>query len=184
MNSEMRAKASAAITRHLLECACFRNADVIGAYLAFNNEVDLQALIERAHADQKKVFVPVITEDRRNMLFARLRPGAHLQLNHFGIAEPESRNREFLEARELHSVFVPVVAFDSSGNRLGMGAGFYDRAFAFRRNPGAARFPKLCGVAFDCQRVSKIEHKKWDVPLDLIATENGVDDVQRKGIEG
>jgi len=184
LGPDSRAAASAAITRHLLSSPAYANALNIGAYLAFRDEADLGSLIERAHEDKKNIFVPVVQNDRQNMRFARLRPGDPLQLNRYGIAEPIPQQHEFSEPKKLHLVLVPLVAFDSRGNRLGMGAGFYDRAFAFRNGHDFGDYPYLCGVAYSCQRVPAIERRDWDVPLDLIATEEGIEDMQRTGCNG
>ena len=65
---------------------------------------------------------------------------------------------------------VPLVAFDARGQRLGMGGGWYDRSFAFRRAHAAP--PYLAGAAFSLQRVEAIAAEPWDVPLDAVCTES------------
>ena len=65
-------------------------------------------------------------------------------------------------------VVVPCVAVDPSGNRLGFGAGYYDRALA-----GPSPVIRL-GVAFEVQVVDRIEPAPWDVPLDVVVTESRV----------
>jgi len=69
-------------------------------------------------------------------------------------------------------VLVPLVAFDDAGNRLGMGAGYYDRSFAFRR--AAPSPPLLVGVGYEFQRVPALAAQPWDVPLDAVLTERGL----------
>jgi len=66
------------------------------------------------------------------------------------------------------------IAFDGAGNRLGMGAGHYDRTFAYRRHRTIWRRPWLVGVAFACQRSAGIAPQPWDVRLDAVVTETGV----------
>ena len=73
--------------------------------------------------------------------------------------------------RDLDIVFTPLVAFDTAGNRVGMGAGFYDRSFAFRKHRRNWRRPLLIGVAYDFQRVPHIPARTWDVPVDLVVTD-------------
>ena len=69
-------------------------------------------------------------------------------------------------------VGAPLVAFDVKGTRLGMGGGFYDRAFAFRRDPGyRGDRPVLLGLGYELQRVAEQIRQPWDVPLDAAATE-------------
>jgi 5-formyltetrahydrofolate cyclo-ligase len=66
-------------------------------------------------------------------------------------------------------VVAPLVAFDAGCHRLGMGAGWYDRSFAFRRDRAAP--PWLVGAAFASQQVDAIAVESWDVPMDAICTE-------------
>ena len=64
---------------------------------------------------------------------------------------------------------MPLVGFDEAGHRIGMGKGFYDRTFAFRRNK--RRQPALVGLAHECQQVAGgITPSVWDVSLDALAT--------------
>ena len=60
-----------------------------------------------------------------------------------------------------------------SGHRLGSGAGYYDRAFAFRAGLGRWRGPRLIGVAHSCQRAAAIAALPTDVALDAVVTEKG-----------
>ena len=77
-------------------------------------------------------------------------------------------------------MLVPLVGFDGAGNRLGMGAGYYDRTFAFRHARRHWRGPRLIGVAYDCQEVDAIDDRAWDVPLDGVVTESGVRMFERR----
>jgi 5-formyltetrahydrofolate cyclo-ligase len=68
-------------------------------------------------------------------------------------------------------LFMPLVAFDDSGSRLGMGAGYYDRYLG--RLPGGLT-PLLVGLAHEAQRSNTpLPGNPWDVPLDGVVTENG-----------
>ena len=67
--------------------------------------------------------------------------------------------------------FVPLVACDSSGNRLGQGGGYYDRTFAFRRHCVHWGRPLLIGLAYDFQFVGELAAKPTDVPLDAVISE-------------
>jgi 5-formyltetrahydrofolate cyclo-ligase len=108
------------------------------------------------------------------MTFVALAPGSKARRNRYGIEEPAATNRCVAPAG-LDVVLVPVVGYDRRGNRLGMGAGFYDRALRRRLDARRAwRRPRLVGVAFACQELPGIAASPWDVPLDLIVTEQGV----------
>jgi len=77
-----------------------------------------------------------------------------------------------MDPDQLDVVLVPLVAFDLTCNRIGMGGGFYDRSFEFRKNTPAP--PTLVGVAHAFQQVKDVLAQPWDVPLDFVATDNGV----------
>ncbi len=106
------------------------------------------------------------------MHFASVGAGIEFELNQYGIPEP--RPVELIDPRSLDLVLTPLVAFDDSGNRLGMGAGYYDRCFAFL---GHRKFwfspPKLVGVGYSVQHVEPITAAPWDIPLWGIITEKG-----------
>jgi 5-formyltetrahydrofolate cyclo-ligase len=94
-----------------------------------------------------------------------------MRANRFGIPEPTSKGRHIRPARHLDVLLVPLVGFDSTGNRIGMGGGYYDRTLAFLNRRRQWRRPRLIGIAHECQRVAAIEPRAWDVPLQAVATE-------------
>ena len=69
---------------------------------------------------------------------------------------------------------MPLVGFDHQGYRLGMGGGYYDATLAYMRHRRSWRKPRLVGIAYECQRVEKLPHDPWDMPLDAVVTEDGV----------
>ena len=109
------------------------------------------------------------------MVFVPLLAGAGLRGNVFGIAEPAHGSRGRIALRRLDTVLVPLVGFDAHGHRLGMGAGFYDRALRSRLDRSQPfRRPRLIGIAYAIQQVDRLEPARWDVALDLVVTERGV----------
>src|SRR5205814_709954 len=94
--------------------------------------------------------------------------------NRLGIAEPKVSARDLVRAEDVDLVLLPVVAFDARGNRLGRGAGFYDRSLAFRRHRRHLQRPHLLGLAHDFQRVAAVPVDAWDVPLDGVITDRAV----------
>ncbi|HZX24028.1 MAG TPA: 5-formyltetrahydrofolate cyclo-ligase [Woeseiaceae bacterium] len=172
LDEATRARHSAAICRHLSHSPLWHAARRVGLYFAAAAEVDLSDLFVEAFATGRIVHVPVVGATGR-MHFVRLSPDATLIRNRYGIWEPE-RASTAIPARRLDLVVTPLAAFDETGNRIGMGAGYYDRCFAFLRHRRYWLHPKLVGAAFSCQRVSAIAAAAWDVPLFAVATENGV----------
>lgn len=161
------------LARILRRDRLIRNSRRIAAYIAADGEMDPQPLIENLWSLGKAVYLPVLVPFTRNRLwFARYTPESRLVINRFGIPEPD--RAELVRAGALDLVLTPLVAFDHTGHRIGMGGGFYDRSFAFLRTRRHWHKPRLLGIAYGFQQQSVITAAPWDVPLDAIATETGV----------
>ena len=170
-----RARAARQIAHHADRALKLRPGQRIGIYAATAEEIDTSRLIALALRRGCLVYLPRI--DRRPwiaaMRFAQITtmPRA-LQRNRFGIGEPAGP--QLASARLLDVVFLPLVGFDRHGVRLGMGGGFYDRAFGFRRLRTSWHAPLLVGIGYAAQEVERIAPAAHDVPLDLVITERGV----------
>lgn len=177
LSAEQRDRLAARFARHALRIDAVRRARCVAFYMAYRGEMSCLPLLDWATARNIKTLLPVVVG--RHMKFAPHSPGERLSLNRFGIPEPEWRPGWWAGARRPSIVFVPLVAFDDSGNRLGQGGGYYDRAFAFRRHADHWRRPLLVGLAYDFQRVEELPTKATDVPLDIVVTESGKYDFRR-----
>lgn len=164
------------ICQQLVAHRLFRAAQHIACYLPNDGEVDLTPLMDCAWAMGKTVYLPVISATHHNRLhFLPYAPGDTLMANHFGILEPVLHSRRVPALTRLNLVLTPLVGFDEQGHRLGMGGGFYDRTFAYLRRRQVWRKPHLVGVAFDLQKSpAPLPHQSWDVPLEGVVTESGV----------
>ena len=164
------------IAGHLLAAHPFISARRIATYLAVNGEVDLDPFILAALARRKEVYLPVLSPLRDQRLwFMAFDQDTRLQPNRFGIPEPVFRKRDLVKPIQLDLVLMPLVGFDDHGNRLGMGGGFYDRTFAFRNHRTSWHRPLLIGCAYGFQRVEGLIRYPWDVPLDGVVTEDGLE---------
>lgn len=165
-----RERAALAAAFHLLSLGLPRPGSHVGAYLPVGGELDPAPIIEHALRRGCRVYVPAVTSHRaRTMRFAPL--DGPLRPNRWGIPEPSPRDS--VDGRWLDLVLLPCVAFDECGGRLGMGAGFYDRHFAFLRRRSAWRRPQLLGLAYAFQRVGPMTQRPWDVPLSGVVTDAG-----------
>jgi len=165
-------RASGEVARLAWQLPALRRARRIGMYFAVGGEIDCGALLARAHATGRQVYFPVLHGPA--LRFAAYRPGDLLVTNRYGIGEPRVDARQLLRGSQLDVVLTPLVAFDRRGNRLGMGAGYYDRSFAFRRRRTAWQRPRLIGLAHEFQRVESLRAQSWDVPLDAVVTDRQV----------
>ena len=144
-----------------------QQAKTLSVFLSFDGELDTAPLIDRLWQDGKKLCLPVLhpfTEG--HLLFLNYRPDSKLVRNRLNILEPELDVREILPLDQLDIILTPLVAFDSAGQRLGMGGGFYDRTLQHWREKG----PYPIGIAHDCQQVDTLPTEEWDIPLPEILT--------------
>ena len=169
--ADERVRRSHDLCRHVDRSLLRRRARRIACFWPNDGEVDLSPLFARLWQRGATVALPVIAGD--TLWFAPFRPDTRVADNRFGIPEPAVRRSRALPLLALDLVLVPLVAFDATGNRIGMGGGFYDRTFAHLRRRRCLRRPRLVGVGFDFQRVTRLPAEPWDVPLDAAVTERG-----------
>ena len=155
---------SHSIFSSLIREPVFNKAQNICCYLSHDNEVHTHGFILRCLRWGKTVAVPK-TDKKRGMLlskfidFNRLEPGA------YGILEPKDSAYSPYDPDELDLAIVPAVALDKRGNRLGFGAGYYDKFLAQRDE-------KLfvVGVAHDFQLVELLPVSAHDIPMHQVIT--------------
>jgi len=163
------------IARTIARHPAFLRARRIAAYWPTDGEMDPLPLLHLANARHKRCLLPVLrAHPKKKLWFADYRPGGPLKKNVYGIPEPRMRNRRIRLPFALDLLLLPLVAFDSECNRVGMGGGYYDRTLAYLRHREHWRRPLLVGVAHECQRVNRLEANPWDVPLDLVVTEQRI----------
>ncbi len=168
-----RCAASLAAAGHLLAHPWYRRARRIALYWPVGSEADTTALLAAAQRDRKQIYLPSILYHGGGLLFVQLHTRTDLKRRRHGIPQPRpARSADIAPRRALDLVVVPLLGFDARGNRLGSGAGYYDRSFAFRCAPPQVK-PRLVGLAFASQQVEHLPSADWDVPLDAVITENG-----------
>ena len=169
LTPELQQRASQNVAEQLLLQPQFTNAHSIGAYIANENEIDPSPIINMARQLGKTVYLPRMSEHKQYHLdFYVYNMADKLDINSYGIAEPNA-NANKIEPWKLDLVLLPLVAFDQFCNRIGRGAGFYDRCFAFVNELPQAERPQLIGLAYPEQEIASITAQPWDVAMDLIA---------------
>lgn len=134
----------------------------IALYQAFDGEVRLDAFAQYAHQKGIRLVYPKIIKNQALVWYQ-----AHSwSIHQFGILEPIGPQVDLFE---IDLILAPLVAFDQSGHRLGMGGGYYDRTLSQKTWQGI-----FMGVAFDLQCVPVLDQEKWDYALDAIATESSI----------
>ncbi len=169
-----QSRAAKNLLEQLKSLPVFRNAKKVAMYLANDGEIDPVRVMAWCWGNGIQCYVPVVMQDGQNTLvFAEVTEHTAFIENRFGIQEPVIRRCSLIDPQQLDLVLLPLVAFDTNGNRVGMGGGFYDATFGFVRETGGDR-PRLIGVAHDIQRVRRIDAEPWDIPLSAVVTDAGV----------
>ncbi|OPZ11966.1 MAG: 5-formyltetrahydrofolate cyclo-ligase family protein [Alphaproteobacteria bacterium ADurb.BinA280] len=189
--------AGEALAQHLQRLPELGPAAKVAGYWASNGEPSLHALLS-ARQDLR-YFLPCL-QLGRILRFGSWRIGEPVVANRLGIPEPLVQPEMQVAAGEMDVILLPLLAFDRSGARLGMGGGYYDRTCAFRSGarPIAAiarealqtdawaqhdaacgeaqcrvvERPLLVGIGYHWQEHPGLPVQPWDVPLDLIATDH------------
>jgi 5-formyltetrahydrofolate cyclo-ligase len=136
-------------------------ARIVSAFVSDGSEVDPMAILLRAIDIGIATALPRVTVRAEPMRFHLWMPGDDLVPGPLGLLQP----REDAPEVSPDLILAPLLGFDRAMNRLGQGAGFYDRAFAAL--PDARRI----GLAWSVQEVDAIPTDAWDMPLHGVATE-------------
>lgn len=147
------------------------NAEQVMVYVGYRSEVATGQLIDKFLSAGKSVVVPWCQGEELQLF--RLKSVSELQPGAFGIPEPMEELRTLperqIEVRTLDAVFLPGIAFDRQGNRLGQGKGFYDRLLS-----EVSEKCILIGLSFEVQLVDDVPTEPHDISLDLIVTESEI----------
>jgi 5-formyltetrahydrofolate cyclo-ligase len=166
-----RQRAATRVAATLAAGSWLRHGRRIALYISTGSELDTAALLALARQRGCVLYVPRISSYRDCRLqMVRLRDGA-LHPNRFGIGEPRAGMP--IAARLLDLILLPLLGVDGAGNRIGSGAGYYDRLLAWRAGGADRTGPLLVGLAYECQRVDRLPAMAHDVPVDAIVTETG-----------
>ncbi|CAC9446811.1 5-formyltetrahydrofolate cyclo-ligase (EC [uncultured Gammaproteobacteria bacterium] len=159
-----RVQSARQILHQIQKISNTQDGQKIALYLENDGEISPKHIHNFLEKQGIGIYLPILVG--KSLKFAKI--GNEFKKNKFGIDEPVAT--EILNAEQLDVIFIPLVGFDKHKNRIGMGGGFYDRTLSFKKNQTNHSNPKLYGLAFDCQQVTKIESQSWDVALDAIIT--------------
>nr|WP_218834541.1 5-formyltetrahydrofolate cyclo-ligase [Pantoea piersonii] len=167
LTPEQQEQAADRLAEHAVNFAPLANASHIALFLSVDGELNTRPLIAKLWQQKKQVYLPVLHPFASgHLLFLRYTPETVLTPNKLRIPEPPLDIRQMITLDRLDVMMVPLVAFDDSGQRLGMGGGFYDRTLQNWRQHGFLPV----GVAHDCQQVERLPTEEWDVPLPAVLT--------------
>ena len=160
---------SEAICHNLYQLDILSSAKRIHSYwpLLAKNEVDIRPLLRKLTRDGVKVFLPVMKNAQ--MHHGLFTTEESMISGPYGILEP--MHYEKVPPLNLDAILVPALATDHKGNRIGYGAGIYDRFLATAGCP-------LISPVFGDQVVSGIRKEPHDVCVDTLVTERSIHHVR------
>ncbi|HVU09261.1 MAG TPA: 5-formyltetrahydrofolate cyclo-ligase [Verrucomicrobiae bacterium] len=139
-----------------------RSAQTILFYAPLPDELDVWPLMEKL-LKSKICALPAFDSATQTYVARRVKNlETDIVEGKFNVSEPLP-DCEKIPLSQFHLILVPGLAFDSHGNRLGRGKGFYDRILS--EADGVK-----CGVAYDFQLLEKIPAEPHDAPVDFIFT--------------
>lgn len=166
---EVREK-SALLFERVCSLEQYKKADIILAYMSAGNEADTGAFVYGCIEDGKTVALPRVEKaeggGRRLGVYTVKDPVEDTVPGFKGILEPDPLKTRLLEPHEPDLAVVPGIAFDTSGNRIGYGAGYYDRLLPLLRTDCLK-----VGAAFEMQIADMLPAEQHDFRLDMIVTE-------------
>ena len=169
LTSEWIASRSENISKRLIALDVFQAAETVCLYMALPGEVSLDGVMDYCWAEGKRVLVPAYCKPRRTYGFKAVMLNTGMRSGLWGVLEPDVADWAQLSAPSC--IAVPGVAFSDSGGRVGHGKGYYDRMLAFADDDrGVAKV----GVCFDFQRFPVVPSEAWDIGMDVIVSETGV----------
>ena len=143
-------------------------------YFPNDGEIDPTLVMVKALTMSKRCFYPIISPGcKPKLFFAPVLTGTRLKADRMGILSPLVPSSQWLKPSQLDVILLPLVSFDASGSRVGMGGGFYDASLAFLSSRKHWRRPRLIGIAHEIQRAEKITTDHWDMPVEMIGDRPG-----------
>jgi len=165
LSQKQQQNARQALLAQVIQSELFQTHNKLAFYFAHRGEIDPLPLMQLAWQLHKHCYLPVLHPTQpKQLCFVRYQAGEMLHPNRYGIKEPRLTQKNLIEPSQLDLIFLPLVAFDQQGNRLGMGGGYYDHTL------GSTHKPPLIGLAHPFQHVKQLPPTPWDVKLDAVLT--------------
>lgn len=169
MSADEKKRKEEILSKILFASQVWHDAPGIAIFASYKDELNTGGIIEHAWKEGKEVFTPkVIDRKNRKMNFIKINTRKDLQTGYMGIPEPVSDLATKVTPEIL--VLLPGLAFDRQGWRLGYGGGFYDAFLG-----SLIKRPVTVGLCFSDQIVAAVPHDHYDVAIDGICSDAGLE---------
>lgn len=162
-----------AIKKRLLALIDFKKAKSILFYASFRSEVNTISCIQHAIKLRKKIALPLVDEKKRGLRLYNIKDISELVSGYMGIPEPRIKKGRGASLKDIDIAIIPGIGFDVIGNRLGYGAGYYDKLLGYesRRLSKSKKHITTIAFAFEEQILPEVPNERHDVKIDKIITE-------------
>lgn len=162
---EVRKTKNRMIRERLLSLDEFRNAGIIFFFASFSTEVDTAEMIKTSLSDRKRVVLPKVDKDKHELLLYEIQDLGDLTPGYMGIPEPSSQKKQ-MSINDVDLVIIPGAGFDTSGNRIGYGGGYYDRLLS-----GLQKDIPVIAPAYEEQVIDLVPAAEHDKKVSIIVTD-------------
>ena len=166
---EVRSVKNRMIKEKIFSLPEFLSSHTVLFYASFRSEVETSGMIKESIGSGKRVLLPKVDRENKMLRLYEIKDISELFPGYMGIPEPSLTNELMASPEDVDLVIIPGVAYDYTGNRLGYGAGYYDRLLSETKK-------KLLVVApaFEEQIVDMIPAEEHDVKVDIIVTDKRI----------
>ena len=166
---DLKKRKDDAVRKNLFDIEEFIDAKSVLMYVSFRTEVDTFDQLKAILCLGKKLIVPLVNSKEKTLTLYEIKDITELEPGYMGIPEPNVNEDRKVELKEIDIVVIPGTGFDTKGNRLGYGGGYYDRLLA----DTGKHIPKIA-LAFEEQIVEDIPAEPHDMKMDIIVTDERV----------
>ena len=160
--------ANAELSERAIEFVNSNSAKSVAIYLSFSTEPSTKQIIAELLASGARVLVPAVATDHSLRWFEF--DGASTKKGALGFAEPDVDSLPEASLAEADIIFVPALAVDENGARLGRGGGYYDRALA-QQSLGEKKHCLKVALIYDEEVLSRLPSEPHDIAVDAVITD-------------
>lgn len=164
---ENKAEKDSLVAQNLLSLDEIKKADTVLCYISLDDEICTDEIVRVLLDLGKSVGAPYCVDNYGNMDFYYITDFDDLRIQSFGVREPVIKKCKKVTSFDNTIIILPGLCFDSNGNRLGYGKGYYDRFLQIHSLISV-------GLCYNSLIVKKVPTDMYDKKADIIVTENDI----------
>ncbi len=164
---ENKAEKDSLVAQNLLSLDEIKKADIVLCYISLDDEICTDEIVRVLLDSGKSVGAPYCVDNNGNMDFYYITDFDDLRIQSFGVREPVIEKCKKVTSFDNTIIILPGLCFDSNGNRLGYGKGYYDRFLQIHSLISV-------GLCYNSLIVKKVPTDMYDKKADIIVTENDI----------